>query len=356
MPAGIVFSTARVARRHFDDDKLEGMDDPIEVEIVQHESTLNTPKSEHKVLLKFYGGGHVTGAPSHVRSHNIYIAELTKGVCVAPTYRLAPAEPFPCAIHDAVSTYIWLVKEMGYKPEQIVISGNSAGSNLAEGLAVHLIENDMPLPAGVALWTPWLDLTGSTPALRTKVECILSGNPPNTVSGEEPFRHSPYAPKLEDITKPQVSPLFGDPKEYKAKGHPPLWIEMGNIDRLRDEGLLYFVRLATAGIPVRADLYAEATHFFAGEMSYVESAKFAHQRLAKFMEDVIDKKPVKTELSWIDNDCKVTDLGGVDGAVKLLQESFDEYLGHVKDKERIKKGWSRFGFLDIWNSAVPGTF
>ena len=59
MPEGIVFSTTRIARRKFDDDVISGMSDPIECEIVQHESVSSLPKEQHKVFLKFYGGGHV---------------------------------------------------------------------------------------------------------------------------------------------------------------------------------------------------------------------------------------------------------------------------------------------------------
>lgn len=134
----------------------------------------------------------------------------------------------------------------------------------------------------------------------------------------------------------------------------PTWFEFGDVDRLRDEGLLYFTRLAEAGVPCRAELYAEATHLFAGELSFGKQAKLAHKLLADFVNQVTAKQPIKTELVWVTHDCEIKDLGGVEGARKVLRESFDEYLGFVKDKERIRKGWSRFGFLDIWNAVVPG--
>ena len=174
---------------------------------------------------------------------------------------------------------MWLIEEQGYSASQIVISGNSAGSNLASALSLYLMQNGMPQPAGVALWTPWLDLTNSSPSTRNLVECILPNGPRDSVSGEDTSRHSSYAPTLEHITQPLVSPLFADPNELKMKNHPPIWIEIGDADRLRDEGLLHFVRLTNVGVPVRCELYAESTHLFAGGWYLARSVLYREAEL-----------------------------------------------------------------------------
>jgi hypothetical protein len=112
---------------------------------------------------------------------------------------------------------------------------------------------------------------------------------------------------------------------------------------------------------------ANGTSFSSTELSFGEQAQLAHKRLVDFVNEVIilpskgsngsaHAAPIKSQLTWIAWDCSVKDLGGVEGAVKLLQDGFAEYLEHVKDKKRIERAWSRFGYLDVWNSAVPGTF
>ncbi|KAI9015588.1 Alpha/Beta hydrolase protein [Hyaloraphidium curvatum] len=365
MPEGLLFSTAVIPRRKFADDLLEGLVDPIEAEIVETEASRATDKAVHTIVLKFYGGGYTIGEPANVRAHNIRLAQLVGGSVklVAPTYRLAPAEPYPCALHDAVSSFMWLIEEQGYQPSQIVVSGNSAGSNLAAALCVYLTLHDMPKPAGLALWTPFVDPLYSGPSTHTATQCILSGRSEAHVGGEDPVALPAYVPSRELLTDPVVSPLRADPAELKSRGFPPTWIEIGDVDRLRDDGILLYGRLTGAGIPSRCVVYAEATHFFAQEF-YDPACIEAYKDLAAFVKGVVrlpgkenDGKPGFQEgFFWADHLGRFTDLGGLGGAAKFLQEKFDEYLSHIGDKERIRKAWGRFGFLEVWQSVVPGTF
>jgi len=54
-------------------------------------------------------------------------------------YRLAPDHPFPAAVQDAHDAWLWAVdsvQALGGDPDRMVISGESAGGNLALGLAL----------------------------------------------------------------------------------------------------------------------------------------------------------------------------------------------------------------------------
>jgi acetyl esterase/lipase len=86
---------------------------------------------------------------------------LSKGAPHKPIY------PFPTALLDALSGYYYLVHERGYKPENIIIEGDSAGGNLAMALTRYLCTNAGSIPrlpsppAGIVLLSPWSDLSGS---------------------------------------------------------------------------------------------------------------------------------------------------------------------------------------------------
>ncbi len=60
-------------------------------------------------------------------------------VVININYRLAPQNPFPAAIEDACTAYIWAINNVhryGGDPERIIIAGESAGANLATSLAI----------------------------------------------------------------------------------------------------------------------------------------------------------------------------------------------------------------------------
>lgn len=60
-------------------------------------------------------------------------------VVFVPNYRLAPANPFPAAIEDAVEALLWVLahaSEYGADPSQLVLAGESAGGNLSVALTI----------------------------------------------------------------------------------------------------------------------------------------------------------------------------------------------------------------------------
>lgn len=81
-------------------------------------------------------------------------------------YRLAGAEPFkaqnpfPAALLDAVAGYRYLVQDIGFQPQDILLSGDSAGAHLAFTLARYLATYELPgLPnaGGLLLHSPTVD-------------------------------------------------------------------------------------------------------------------------------------------------------------------------------------------------------
>lgn len=139
------------------------------------------PRPGEKVLLAFHGGGYarLSGYPDD-KSANI-VHGILKHVgppmqrALSLEYRLTrdPSEklysPFPAALLDAIAGYNYLVNDIGFAPEDIILEGDSAGGHLALNLVQYLVEyqvNDaarLPHPPGALILTsPWADLGPAT--------------------------------------------------------------------------------------------------------------------------------------------------------------------------------------------------
>ena len=81
-------------------------------------------------------------------------------------YALAPEHPFPAGLHDALHVYDAVRAEPSGLP--ILVGGDSAGGGLATSLVVAALAVDMPLPSGVTLFSPWLDLTVTADSYDTR--------------------------------------------------------------------------------------------------------------------------------------------------------------------------------------------
>jgi len=123
------------------------------------------------VALHFHGGGFAIG---NGRDEDTgYLAQTllqhtgVRFVCT-PQYRLSSGRNgrFPAPIQDALTAYLWLLHKKRIPASQIILSGDSAGANIALGLLRYLHEHGaalaIPPPAAVMLWSPWVDVGAAT--------------------------------------------------------------------------------------------------------------------------------------------------------------------------------------------------
>jgi acetyl esterase/lipase len=160
-----------------------------------YNETKKANKRCNRVMLYIHGGAYFFGSVDTHRYMMQRHARKLKGRVFAPEYRLAPQFPFPCALHDCMASYLWLLKS--YEPKEIIIAGDSAGGGLALSMLVVMRDQGIPLPAGAILISPWVDLTHSFPS-------IVEENPGDYVPPYG-FRHKPSTawppPNADDILK-----------------------------------------------------------------------------------------------------------------------------------------------------------
>lgn len=197
------------------------------------------------VVVLLHGGGFVLG---DIEIHDEAGRRTCAGagaLVVSVDYRLAPEHPFPAAVEDAVAATRWIAEqsaELGGDPSRIIVSGDSAGGNLAAVVARRLRDENGPQLIGQALIYPTTDLRPDQywPSRRELANGYGLTQDAMTWFGEQ------YLRSEADAHHPDASPIVVE----DLRELPPAFVLTAEFDPLRDEADAYARRLAEAGVPV----------------------------------------------------------------------------------------------------------
>jgi monoterpene epsilon-lactone hydrolase len=167
------------------------------------------------IVLDIHGGGLILGGGKVCQVMGAGAAARTGHRTWAVDYRMPPEHLYPVALDDCMNAYRALLKIR--LPAEIIVSGGSAGGNLAAALILRARDEGLPLPAAVVLMTPEVDLTESGDSFQTN-------------EGIDPALHSLMPVNVlyangNDLKHPYLSPLFGD-----LHGFPPTLLTTGTRD------------------------------------------------------------------------------------------------------------------------------
>lgn len=190
------------------------------------------------VFLSIHGGALIVGGGDLTRVMTEISALSAPIVHWAPDYRMPPAHPYPAALDDVVAVYKALLEVRD--PSQIIVGGGSAGGNLAAALLLRAKAEGLPMPAGLLLLTPEVDLTESGDSFVTLAHVSVGLQ---SLHAENRL----YAGGAE-LTDPYLSPLFGD-----VTGFPPTLLISGTRDLFLSNTVRMHRKLREAG--VAADLH-----------------------------------------------------------------------------------------------------
>ncbi|MBV1883627.1 MAG: alpha/beta hydrolase [Pseudomonadales bacterium] len=204
-----------------------------------------------KVLLYTHGGGFAVGSASSHRKLAGHMAKALGTTSIVLDYRLAPENPYPAQIEDAVAVYQALLSQ-GIKPENVTTIGDSAGGNLAVSSVLKFRELDLPLPGSVIAFSPWLDmaLTGDTLATNEATDLLVQR--PILESMAEMFLGE--SGKVDD---PLTSPLLAD-----FTGFPPLYTTAGSVETLLSDSQRLHAKATAAGVNSTLSIVEGMQHVF----------------------------------------------------------------------------------------------
>ncbi len=228
------------------------------------------------VVLQLHGGGYVGAMRRHYKQMAGLYSEVGCGATVVTVdYRVAPEHPFPAALEDALEAYEWLL-EQGYKNDQIILAGDSAGGGLAMALCHTLKARWRGTPAGIVAMSPWTDLTLSGSSYKDNYDIDpVFGNERSELIFENPYVGDA------DPKDPRISPLFGD-----FYGFPPMLIQVGTDEMLLSDSISVAEKAKSAGVKVRLSVYPGMFHVFQMAGTIMDESKQAWAEVKRFFEEI----------------------------------------------------------------------
>ncbi|KAJ5683794.1 uncharacterized protein N7477_000139 [Penicillium maclennaniae] len=272
-------------------------------------------------ILYLHGGAYFLMDPCTHRVPVAHLSHLTGARVLSVRYRLAPQNPFPAALVDALTAYLSLIHPPPgalHEPvpaNKIVVAGDSAGGNLSlvllqalmtlkrasRSIRFHGKEIDIELPAGVATISPWCDVSRSMPSIIRNAKFDYLESPPGSSlnSDDVPFAPLPFPPdalwpmspprvdmycNANMVLHPLVSPLAASPDLWKDA--PPVFISTGE-EGLTDEDLILARRMHQAGVPVITEQFEGMPHCHGLLMISTPAGKRFFKGLADFCRDAV---------------------------------------------------------------------
>jgi len=224
------------------------------------------------VVIYLHGGGYVSGS---IKTHQALvgaIARASKTKCLSVEYGLAPENPFPVGLDNAVTVYNWLLKQ-GYDNKKIVIAGDSAGGGLTVATLLKLRDEKAPQPAAGVCLSPWLDL-----------EC--TGNSATTLADKDPMVTAPVLKRFgllyttrQNLRHPYTSPLYAD-----LTGLPPLFIQVSDSEVLYDDTTRFEQKAKAAGVTIEVEVWKKMVHVWQAYIPMLPEALKAIKKLGVYID------------------------------------------------------------------------
>ncbi len=224
-----------------------------------------------RAILYLHGGAYVICSPSTHLGLAGNLAQTSQARVLLIDYRLAPENPFPAALEDALSGYRWLL-DQGFAPEHIAIGGDSAGGGLTLATAFSLRDNQHKMPGALFLLSPWTDLTFSGESIHTRAD-----RDPLLRLTDDDWLVKVYA-NGHPLDYPYISPLFGDMHDL-----PPTFIQVGTEEILYDDSFRLEQKARAAGVDVTLETWPGMWHVFQGFVPYVPESRQAIEKIGEFV-------------------------------------------------------------------------
>lgn len=233
---------------------------------------VTTPASRpDRALLYLHGGGYVSGGPGHYRHFLWRMADALAATVFLPAYRLAPEHPFPAALEDAAEAYLHLAAGAS-RAQNLFVMGDSAGGGLALALLLKLRDEGRPLPLAAVAMSPWTDLALTGASLRDN-------------AAADPMMNASHLPGIArlylggtDPRTPYASPLYGE-----VTGLPPVLIQVGSDEILRDDAVRMAEKLARDNPRSRLEIWRRMPHGWQFSVPFLPEASRAIGAIAAFI-------------------------------------------------------------------------
>jgi feruloyl esterase len=222
------------------------------------------PADKKRVLLDLHGGGFQIDSGS--LTENVPIAAITGIPVVAVRYRLAPENPFPAAVNDALAVYRVLLKT--HTAKDIAVYGTSAGAVLGPELIARIRAEHLPVPAALGVFSGNADLARAGDSAQLFPFKMGSLDLASVMAA--------YAGKV-SLRDPAISPLYGN-----LQGFPPTLCITSGRDFLLSATTNFCRALQLKGVFASTVVFDALPHAF---WTYIDSPETddAFKLMANFL-------------------------------------------------------------------------
>jgi len=252
-------------------DDIETRDVQVPGEIGPLPARLYVPPAvpeTRSMVVYFHGGGFVMGSVASTDPLCRLLAAQSGVRVLSVDYRLAPEDPYPAALEDAIAAFRAVQQDagtFGADPGLIAVGGDSAGANLALVVAHQQAVLGGPVPAFVLALYPVTD------AERTGGSRELFGTGFGLTAELLQDLERMYLPDGVPTHDTRGSLLRAE----DLSGMPPVYLATAGFDPLRDEGEELAARLRDAGVPVVARRFPGLVHGYASFTALSAAARDA---------------------------------------------------------------------------------
>ena len=218
-------------------------------------------KNRIPVIINYHPGGFLLPLLPWMEYEAMRLAKKFNAVVFDVDYRVAPEHKFPTALNDAYNAYRWVLEhanEYGGDPTKIILTGASAGANLA-AVITHKAKKEGKLePIKLVIMNcPPVD----NPMISYYPSYEENANGYMLTKDMTVFYFQSYLNKIEWFNdNPEMWPIY----EKDFSGMPPSLIIATEFDVLRDEGIAYGKKLEKAGNDVSIKCFPHQIHCFIG--------------------------------------------------------------------------------------------
>lgn len=228
------------------------------------------------VIVYYHGGGWVFGSPEYADGGCRYLTVAAQAVVVSVDYRLAPEYPFPTPVNDAYDALVWVhdhAAELYIDRQNITVSGDSAGGNLAAVVSALSADYDGPSIKQQVLIYPVLD-TDFNRASYASFGKNLGLDRDGMIWFTEQY--------VDAVN--QKNPLVAPLQAKNFAQLPRTLLIAAQYDVLVDEGIRYIETLQQAGVQAKRIELAGLIHSYFSKIEFFDAeTKATAERIATFL-------------------------------------------------------------------------
>ncbi|CAB4843561.1 unannotated protein [freshwater metagenome] len=222
-------------------------------------------KGPFNALVYFHGGGWVAFDINRYSAQLADIAKQSNSVVIAVNYQKAPEHKFPIPFDDCYSALEWTIAhaaELGVDLTKIGVGGDSAGGNLASGVAIKARDEGR-----ISLAYQLLIYPANSPEFLASRDVPCAEGYGSTQKGIK-WAWEQYLNGDEDLHNPYAVP-------HSATSFaqlPPTILITAEFDVLRLDGLDYARKLKDAGVQVIHKDFEGMIHGFFNYGKFIDDA------------------------------------------------------------------------------------